>query len=365
MTYSQLTDKYRPRKFSDVIGQKVAVSTLESMICNNKINPAIMLSGEYGTGKTTLARMVARYVNCATRNSCGTCKSCVTIDSGTNPDVIEINAANTRGIDDIREIIVSSSFMPRSNYRVFIIDEAQQITPAGIQALLKPLEEPPSKTLWLLCTTDPQKIPASVRSRCQQLKLQKVPLKSIHTLLARVSEAESLALPETVTSLVANLADGHPRNALMLLEQVQHYVTAQGSVPENLEEVLPALFEELGSLPLEVLVSKYVQYLLDASHLNCCKSVKQVENPEYFLYLSYKFIRDILYELTGVTSNPKISSFLMGNFKRDYTKEHLIKLLDLHLTGVVQAKQYIIDPADVLDLVVIKSLDLMSTVPFN
>jgi DNA polymerase-3 subunit gamma/tau len=365
MDYVQLTGKYRPKKFIDVVGQKVAVGTLESMIYNNKINPTIMLSGEYGVGKTTLARIVARYVNCDTRNACGVCKSCIALDNGTHPDIIEINAANTRGIDDIRELINSASFTPRSNYRVFILDEIHQLTTTSSQALLKPLEEPPKKTLWLLCTTDPQKILASIRSRCQHIKLQKVPTKNIQGLLSMVCEEEKLPFPSKVIDLVANLADGHPRNALMLLEQVQHYVISKGVIPDNLEEILPTVFEELGSLPPEILVSKYVQYLLDASHRLCCKSVKQVENPEYFLHIVYKFLRDILYELTGVTSDPKVSSFLMQSFKRNYTKEHIIKLLDLHLTGLSQAKQYSLDPYDVLDLVVIKSLELMATAPLK
>ena len=760
--YKQFTEKYRPKKFKDVVGQKVAVGTLESMILKGTVNPTIMLSGPFGTGKTTLGRMIARYVNCTTKDACGTCKSCLSMDSGTHTDVVEINAANARGIDDMRALVASSEFTPRSNYRVFIVDECfpyetqvmvdydkclpigevfanssithvlaydleskqilkkkivnrfsrpysdnliriklidnnyfkctqrqeiyvagkgytpadeimpgdllieyqgdyspvltcdfcddlvgkkflgshimqkhrentthvaftesrlgsthtqesiekiskshllyhktpegmerdakfaerqkgltntiftymtpaevssymskrnklwrsslseeeiarrteifinapkhnklhpnrketavidlnisglkfvgngkifitftrddgslwrknpdfiykennkvkkiievmdfeywhtreeasdviryykkvgydcliidaaripkklnevrgeieafinnhyvevletkiipknrleprmvydlevedthnffvvpgiykngkasyltkygkpvlvhncQQLTPQAAQALLKPLEEPPKRTLWILCTTDPQKILPAIRSRAQQIKIQAVPVKSLVNLMSRVCEEEKLAFPEKALEVLATMADGHPRNALMLLEQVQHYLTSNGGMPENLEEVLPKIVEEIGSLPPELLVSKYIHSLLDANYRSCCNMVRKAENPEYFLHLSFKYIRNLLHEMAGVSSTPELASFLSQTpFKRSFTQEHLIKLLDLHLNGLEQAKRYSVDSCDVLDVVVLKSLEVMQTSPLR
>lgn len=364
--YKQFTEKYRPKKFKDVVGQKVAVGTLESMILKGTVNPTIMLSGPYGTGKTTLGRMIARYVNCATKDACGTCKSCLAMDSGTHTDVVEINAANARGIDDVRALIASADFTPRSNYRVFILDEAQQFSPQAAQALLKPLEEPPKRTLWIICTTDPQKILPAIRSRAQQIKLQAVPVKSLVNLMSRICEEEKLVFPEKALEVLATMADGHPRNALMLLEQVQHYLTSNGGMPENLEEALPKIVEEIGSLPPELLVSKYIHSLLDANYRSCCNMVRKAENPEYFLHLSFKYIRNLLHEMAGVSSTPELASFLSQTaFKRSFTQEHLVKLLELHLSGLEQAKRYSVDSSDVLDLIVLKSLEIMLTAPMR
>lgn len=360
-TYTQFTDKYRPRKLSEVVGQKVAVGMIESMISKKEVAPFMILSGPYGTGKTTLARIIARYVNCATGNACGTCRSCELMDSGRkHPDVLELNAANSRGIEDVRELIQLSELAPRSPYRVIILDEAQQFTGPAAQVLLKPLEEPSKRTIWILCTTDPQKILATIRSRAKNIKLFEAPVKSIVTLLNRVCKAEGLNFPEKSLETIATLAAGHPRNALNILEQAKHYVASAGA-DANIEDVIAKAVDEMASIPPEVLCSKYVQAVLDANvpvALACCK---RVEHPEYFLQVAYKYLKGVVHVLYGVEAKPEIEMFVTGtDFKRKFDKTNIIQLMELHLNALQQAKSYGVEGADVLDLIVLKSLEYIS-----
>lgn len=360
--YQQFTDKYRPKTFKDVIGQKPAVASLEGMILSNKLNPTLMLSGPYGTGKTTLARIIARYLNCETRNSCGTCKSCLAMDSGTHPDVIELNAANTRGIDDIRALIDKAYFNPRYNYRVFILDECQQLTPQAAQALLKPLEEPPKKTVWILCTTDPQKILPAIKSRSQHIKLNPIKEASITKLLGNICEKENLKFPEKALNLISGLAQGHARNAVMLLEQVQRYLAKQDKVPENLEENLPSIIEELGSLAPELVVVKYIQALLSGSY-QALRIAEKADNAEFFINLAARYIKNMILFIQGVQDSPEMSYF--KTFKSPYSlsSNDLVTLLELHMEALNKSKTYVIEPSDIRDLMILRSLEVVRATP--
>jgi DNA polymerase-3 subunit gamma/tau len=360
--YEQYTDKYRPRTLDDVVGQKVAVGTIESMIAKGQINPTILISGPYGTGKTTLARIIARTINCATKNACGTCRSCVAMEKGNHTDVMELNAAEGRGIDTVRELIEVSKLAPRHNYRVLILDEVHQFTGPAAQALLKPLEEPSPRTIWILCTTDPQKILATIRSRSLQIKLQAVKQQPTVLLLKRVCKAENLAFPDKVLETIATLSDGHPRNALKLLEQVQLYSRSNG-MPENLEEALPSIIDEMGSIPPEVLVTKYIQLLINGNY-QALNAAHRVDNPEYFIQVAFRYLRGLIFEMKGVASSPEMSTYLaQTQFTRQFTHDHLVKMMELHLNGLEQAKRYGVDAADVLDLTVLKSLEVMQSAP--
>jgi DNA polymerase-3 subunit gamma/tau len=360
--YEPFVKKYRPKKLNEVVGQKVAVGIIESMLSKNEIAPCILITGEFGTGKTTLARIIAIYVNCESGKGCGTCRSCVAMDKGSHPDVTEVNAADSRGIDTIRDLVTISQLAPRFEKRVIILDEAHALTPQAASALLKPLEEPSKRTIWILCTTDAQKILSTIKSRSRQIKLLPAPAKSIQNLLQRICTAEGVPYPEKALEMIATLADGHPRNAVHMLESVKHYATSNG-MPENLEEVLPKIIDEMSSIPPEILCTKYVQLLLDGDY-KAIQAVQRADNKEYFMHIVFKYLRGVVHMMYNSPTTPEIEMFMsQTQFKRSFNRSQLLQLMDLHLNGLEQAKRYGVDAADVLDMVVLKCLELMQTAP--
>jgi DNA polymerase-3 subunit gamma/tau len=215
-----LAVKYRPQTIEDMIGNASAKKMILGMLKNKRFPNTILLHGGTGKGKTTLARMLARYINCSTGNACGTCPSCRAGNAST--DVVEMNMADTRGIDDIRALISKSKLAPRYNKRIFILDELHQISPAGKEAMLKPLEEPPKNTMWILCTTNPEKLTKTIIGRCQQIVVEAPTAKEMTQYLIKVAKSEGFKLSkENDLPILKHIADrsmGHSRNALQTLE---------------------------------------------------------------------------------------------------------------------------------------------------
>ncbi|MGQ0697323.1 MAG: DNA polymerase III subunit gamma/tau [Panacagrimonas sp.] len=223
MSYLALARKWRPRVFADVMGQNHVVKALTHALDGDKLHPAILLTGTRGVGKTTLARIVSKGLNCETgvsANPCGVCSACKEVDSGRFVDLLEIDAASNTGVDNVRELIDNSQYAPaRGRYKVYLIDEVHMLSKSAFNALLKTLEEPPPHVKFILATTDPQKLPITVLSRCLQFNLKRLAVAVIREQLARVLDQEGVAYEIGAVGEIARAADGSMRDGLSLLDQ--------------------------------------------------------------------------------------------------------------------------------------------------
>lgn len=221
--YQVLYRKYRPKVFSDVVGQSHITSTLSNEVKTGKLSHAYLFTGSRGTGKTTCAKILAKAVNClhpVNGNPCGECEICKGIESGAILDVVEIDAASNNGVDNIRDIRDESAFAPAScKYRVYIIDEVHMLSIGAFNALLKTLEEPPAHVKFILATTEVHKIPATILSRCQRFDFKRVDSESMVSRMQFIADEEGFTLDEEAALLIAKIADGGMRDALSVLDQ--------------------------------------------------------------------------------------------------------------------------------------------------
>ncbi|MBR4748775.1 MAG: DNA polymerase III subunit gamma/tau [Abditibacteriota bacterium] len=224
MGYISLFRKYRSESFGDLVGQEHIVRTISNFIATGKIPQAYLFCGTRGTGKTTVARILAKALNCEkgpTAEPCCQCPACVSIRNGNAVDVYEMDAASNRGVDDVEAIVDSVKYRPAElRYKVFIIDEAHQLSATAKDAFLKTLEEPPSYAVFILATTEAHKIPVTIRSRCQQFDFRRGTVESIGSRVAHVAECEHVTMTPEAVSLIARAANGSYRDSLSILEQV-------------------------------------------------------------------------------------------------------------------------------------------------
>ncbi|MDD5528877.1 MAG: DNA polymerase III subunit gamma/tau [bacterium] len=256
-SYQGLTIKYRPKKFEDVVGQGHIIKTLINEIQNDKLANAYLFTGHHGTGKTTTARLLGRYLNCENRTGtepCNECDSCKEIQFGNSIDVLEIDGASNRGIDEIRELRERVKYAPtKGKYKIYVIDEAHMLTEPAFNALLKTLEEPPSRVLFVLATTSPHKIPVTISSRCQRFNFRKVSTKEIETRIKNIAKTESIEIDDSAITVIAQKVDGAMRDAISLLEQLVSYSGGKITA-EHIQQLL--------GMPNETIILKLTDYII-------------------------------------------------------------------------------------------------------
>jgi DNA polymerase-3 subunit gamma/tau len=249
--YQPLHHKYRPQRFDQLVGQEAIAATLGNALRQNRIAPAYLFSGPRGTGKTSSARILARSLNCIasegpTPEPCGSCELCTSIAAGNALDVIEIDAASNTGVDNIRELIERSRFAPVSaRWKVYVIDECHMLSTAAFNALLKTLEEPPPRVVFVLATTDPQRVLPTILSRCQRFDFRRIPLEALESHLRWIAEQEGIGISQEALHVVAQRAQGGLRDAESLLDQLS-------LLPAPIEAL--AVWELLGAVPEEELL---------------------------------------------------------------------------------------------------------------
>ncbi|BCT91224.1 hypothetical protein LYSHEL_02480 [Lysobacter helvus] len=231
MSYLVLARKWRPKKFAELVGQEHVVRALTNALESGRVHHAFLFTGTRGVGKTTIARIFAKSLNCERGTSaepCGECNSCRDIDAGRFIDLLEIDAASNTGVDDVREVIDNAQYMPsRGRVKVYLIDEVHMLSKSAFNALLKTLEEPPGHVKFLLATTDPQKLPVTVLSRCLQFNLKRLDEAQISGQISKILDAEGIAVEPGAVRLLARAADGSLRDGLSLLDQAIAYTGGQ------------------------------------------------------------------------------------------------------------------------------------------
>jgi len=378
---AHLAVKYRPTSLDDVIGQDFAVESIRGMLRRGKFPPTTLISGPYSSGKTTLARLIAYYTCCINPTDgepCGKCKSCLISlkaikGESDHPDVTELNVALDGGIDVIRRLDSLAKLAPRYNYRIFIMDEAHQITRAAFQGALKLFEEPPANTRFILCTTNPEKLPDTILSRCQPINLVPMNLMVAAKRLFQIAQLEGVDLPkDTLKKLCVDLStttNGHLRDALGALDNVINVLSSGGSGTIDPGMTQKLVDDATADKPY-VLVQKYINALLSGSRSRAFLAVKLAHNPEYFVRSVLGVLNQILYQWVDFeTLVDKDQYWVMKNIKGippvDFGRKLLEEtddipaMLDDFNTALERIKTYTGDPVAILNMVTIRCFRIM------
>lgn len=366
--YRVLYRKWRPAVFTDVSGQEHITSTLQNEVSSGRLNHAYLFTGSRGTGKTTCAKILAKAVNCLNPqngNPCGECEICKGIDDGSILDIVEMDAASNRKIDDIRQIIDEVQFKPaKCKYRVYIVDEVHMLTTEAFNALLKTLEEPPEHVIFILATTEVHKLPQTIRSRCQRFDFHRIPPRAIADRVEYVVSQENAEITESAALMLASVADGALRDALSLLDSclaVSSHIdeevvrNAAGLVSKTyLFELATAIINKNPTRSLEIIdrlysESKDMARLCDelVEHFRALMLIKTIKNPRDILIMSddefeqavtqsdYLSLADIVFYMDVLSR--AYQRMGRGTGDRTELEMALVKLSATELDGTVEA----------------------------
>ncbi|HCC58552.1 MAG TPA: DNA polymerase III subunit gamma/tau [Solibacterales bacterium] len=355
--YQVIARKYRPQGFDDVVGQEHVKTTLRNAIAQNRIAHGYIFSGQRGTGKTTMARIIARCLNCEqgpTAEPCGVCASCLEVAAGGSVDVIEIDAASNRGINEMRELRENVRYRPvRDRYKVFIVDEAHQITSEAFNALLKTLEEPPAWALFILCTTESHKIPATIASRCQHFSFRSVDYEELIARMAWICTQEGIAADTETLGVIAHAGEGSVRDSLSALDQA---IACCGNTLDA-----AAVRALLGAYSIDSL-ARIAQALLDQSSAPMLALVGDLErngeNLQHFSRELSRFFRNLLVARIAGSDTQLLAASprereQMAQIAARFSEPELTRYLQLSL-DLFRDLQYSLQPRFHLELGLVK-----------
>jgi DNA polymerase-3 subunit gamma/tau len=333
--YQVIARKYRPQTFDDLLNQEHIITTLRNAIAQNRIAHGYIFSGQRGTGKTTTARIVARCLNCIqgpTDKPCGVCASCIEVSAGGSVDVIEIDAASNRGINEMRELRENVRYQPaRDRYKIFIVDEAHQITNEAFNALLKTIEEPPPWAVFILCTTESHKIPATIASRCQHFSFRSVDFNDLIDRMREICVQEGIEADDEALSVIAQAGEGSVRDSLSALDQA---IACCGN-KLSAEQVRSLL----GAFSLDAM-AQVTTALASADGGAVLAMVDELErnggSPQHFSRELSRYVRNLLVtKISGgdsrlVTASPSERA-QMAKIAAEFSEEDLTRYLQLSL----------------------------------
>ena len=351
--YQALYRKYRPKTFDEVAGQEVVVKTLKNSVINNKINHAYLFAGPRGCGKTTIAKIFAKLVNCENSSNGIPCNKCVccTQSNEQNMDVIEMDAASNNGVDEIREINNKVKLAPTlGKYKIYIIDEVHMLTIGAFNALLKTLEEPPAHVIFILATTDPHKVPITILSRCQRFDLKKISDEQIYNRLKYICDNENIKIEEDAIFEIARLGDGSLRDAISILDQVVAY-TNETITLNDIHEVNGTISQENVFELINCAVNNNLTGVINKinEYSNRGKSIVKI-TEEIILFLR----NSILFKTTSDFVEDK------KNIYREITKKvstkKMLEYISIMNESLLDMKKFS-NPKMILELAFIKLLD--------
>jgi len=352
MKYQALYRKYRPKTFDDVYGQQIVVQTLKNVIKNNKLTHAYLFVGPRGTGKTSIAKIFAKTINCLHPEdglSCEKCDICISNNSNENVDIIEMDAASNNGVDEIREIRNHITLLPTvSKYKIYIIDEVHMLTTGAFNALLKTLEEPPEHIIFILATTEPHKIPLTIMSRCQSFEFKPIPVATIKERLKFICAQENINIDDKSLNLIAEESNGGLRDAVSMLDQLNAY--ADGNI--KYEDVL-LLNGRINDNEIEKFMTEMVNDDLNSVFT---KIESWQEEGKNFIYICEDFIRFLRNELIKfklennsnivnlIGENKTIEVIMILNkisndMKISKDKKVLFDVTIINITNILKSKQ--------------------------